>query len=539
MQEFCLSEDFEMLQYLRHSESLEKCYEFTNSYFSCYSESVNADGKPIEMDSFRISGTRIKRISASPYILCSCLSGMTVNYMQTEHAHVVSAPLEADFGKSGAESGTRHGEQACNKRQNPDKDLKRMQGCEPPIIQDGEVARSAKGGSTNNMTKNNGLLRRFAPRNDGKFLAPFSPLSLPSPSRGEGFNNVTDLSSFRLNNLTTNKRKDYTTMTNNENVKKTLEASALTKRHSEGIRPKNPLHILKRFFAKCKFPFDGNCVRPAQNDRKLLEPQCLNNLVPFSPLSLPSPSGGEGRNNVKNFSSYRLIDFPTLKKKAAFTLAEVLITLGIIGIVATMTIPNLIAEQQKRTTVTKLQRAMSVLNQAYRRAYDDVGEATAEEARAMGGEEYFNKYWAPYLKTAHICKTYEDCGFDSDHPYLLNSGQTAYAYPVDNKSKSRITIKTMDGFIYVIELFGGNNSATNSYIWVDINGSAKPNKFSKDLFFFERYIDGEKGGVVLPLGHDKTDEQINAGCKKDNHYVPTCTEKIRRAGWKIEKDYPW
>jgi len=36
--------------------------------------------------------------------------------------------------------------------------------------------------------------------------------------------------------------------------------------HSEGNRPKNPLHILKRFFAKYKFPFAGICVRPAQND---------------------------------------------------------------------------------------------------------------------------------------------------------------------------------------------------------------------------------------------------------------------------------
>jgi len=55
-------------------------------------------------------------------------------------------PLEADFGKGEAESGTRPSEQTCNERQNLVKDLKRMQGCEPPIIKDGEVAQSAKGG---------------------------------------------------------------------------------------------------------------------------------------------------------------------------------------------------------------------------------------------------------------------------------------------------------------------------------------------------------------------------------------------------------
>ncbi len=44
------------------------------------------------------------------------------------------------------------------------------------------------------------------------------------------------------------------------------------------------------------------------------------------------------------------------KIKAGFTLAEVLITLGIIGIVAAMTIPGLIAKHQKIVTATQLKK---------------------------------------------------------------------------------------------------------------------------------------------------------------------------------------
>ena len=43
--------------------------------------------------------------------------------------------------------------------------------------------------------------------------------------------------------------------------------------------------------------------------------------------------------------------------KKAFTLAEVLITLGIIGIVAAMTLPTLIGKYQKKQTVTQLKKA--------------------------------------------------------------------------------------------------------------------------------------------------------------------------------------
>ena len=81
------------------------------------------------------------------------------------------------------------------------------------------------------------------------------------------------------------------------------------------------------------------------------------------------------------------------KKEIAFTLAEVLITLGIIGIVAAMTIPTLITNNQKKQTVVKLQRAISVLNQAYKLSYDDVGELGAEKTKDFNAiSEQGNKF---------------------------------------------------------------------------------------------------------------------------------------------------
>lgn len=51
-------------------------------------------------------------------------------------------------------------------------------------------------------------------------------------------------------------------------------------------------------------------------------------------------------------------------KKLAFTLAEVLITLGIIGVVAAMTIPTLVTNADKKATATKLKVFYSKINQA-------------------------------------------------------------------------------------------------------------------------------------------------------------------------------
>lgn len=75
-----------------------------------------------------------------------------------------------------------------------------------------------------------------------------------------------------------------------------------------------------------------------------------------------------------------LMKLPLQRIKLGFTLAEVLITLGIIGVVAAMTIPTLISNHQKKQTVVKLQKAISVMNQAYKLSYDEVGEPSVTEA---------------------------------------------------------------------------------------------------------------------------------------------------------------
>ena len=52
------------------------------------------------------------------------------------------------------------------------------------------------------------------------------------------------------------------------------------------------------------------------------------------------------------------------KTMTGFTLAEVLITLGIIGVVAALTIPALIANHKKTAVETRLKKFYSVMNQA-------------------------------------------------------------------------------------------------------------------------------------------------------------------------------
>lgn len=60
-------------------------------------------------------------------------------------------------------------------------------------------------------------------------------------------------------------------------------------------------------------------------------------------------------------------------RKIAFTLAEVLVTLGIIGVVAAITMPTLIDNHQKKVAATRLEKFYSMMSQAVYQWVGDTG----------------------------------------------------------------------------------------------------------------------------------------------------------------------
>ena len=102
----------------------------------------------------------------------------------------------------------------------------------------------------------------------------------------------------------------------------------------------------------------------------------------FNPLTKREGSDSVITDNLINMNHSFFLDTVfsrftshfSLNRKAAFTLAEVLITLGIIGVVSALTMPSLIQSYKEKVTVTKLEKAYSFLNQAYKRISDEYGE---------------------------------------------------------------------------------------------------------------------------------------------------------------------
>ena len=144
------------------------------------------------------------------------------------------------------------------------------------------------------------------------------------------------------------------------------------------------------------------------------------------------------------------------KKNFGFTLAEVLITLGIIGVVAAMTIPNLISNHRKNIVETRMAKFYSVINQAIRRSeadngpvahwdkliLDDIKDENNEIiGKTTNTKEWFNKYLKPYLNVKKFVETdAEDPKlklYFTDGSLLLLSKSSVLFYP-EAKSYSEI-----------------------------------------------------------------------------------------------------
>ncbi len=220
------------------------------------------------------------------------------------------------------------------------------------------------------------------------------------------------------------------------------------------------------------------------------------------------------------------------KDKKGFTLAEVLITLTIIGVVAALTIPSVVRNYQKQQTIAKLKKAWSAINQAYNNSQAQNGMyQTWDRAVDIGSEEYLNRYWKPYLKIQKICVSYQDCGYPNLTPWKLPDGQRQDPYYSVLPSR-RTTLLTPDGILFVIFASSGINPV-ESIISFDLNNSKGPNVRGKDLFYFVRT---DKG--ILPSCYNSDMNTINNECSKTGEGT-CCAAKIARDGWEIKDNYPW
>ena len=220
--------------------------------------------------------------------------------------------------------------------------------------------------------------------------------------------------------------------------------------------------------------------------------------------------------------------------KIAFTLAEVLITLGIIGVVAAMTMPALISNHHKKEVETRLQRVDSILNSVVKLAENDYGEpqywADADSPTVL------KTYFMPYLPGSIFLN-----GEDIKDYKVYNADGTS-VINLNGSYANGIRIKTGE----IIRIPNGLEQESGL---LEIDVLLKENKAGKYISgkdYFTFFMDTSKGIVDVKAGADfwnvkscsDNRDAILTKCKSSIPHSALCLMLIECNGWKIPEDYP-
>lgn len=228
-------------------------------------------------------------------------------------------------------------------------------------------------------------------------------------------------------------------------------------------------------------------------------------------------------------------------RKFGFTLAEVLITLGIIGVVAAITIPNFITKYQKQVTVTKLKKAYSTFENAIKLSENVNGSLDTWQYQDITSDEFAQKYILPHLNgVRQVKKDYEIVTLGGNAPDLAFIS-SAYFSLTNN-----MYILPDGTYVYIV-ISPDYTAFPFCYIYVDLNGKKKPNMLGKDVFVFcitrEAPKKFEIYGRSSNLSRDDLINPIYGSCVKTDTYNyykgQTCGLLIQMDSWKISDDYPW
>ena len=239
----------------------------------------------------------------------------------------------------------------------------------------------------------------------------------------------------------------------------------------------------------------------------------LNKFSIFSQTNSSKPahratSGGGGQNHFLNVG-----------KRVGFTLAEVLITLGIIGVVAAMTIPGLMSKYQEIVTVNKLKKIYSTLSQAMRLSVleygtpDGWGITERDAGNNVSESEYKAKnailvrdklfYNVKKIQNCDDAKNQDACGVADTYKYLDGTIDEGLGSRKGQGGSLAAAMASISGTTIMVAANAGRFSPrgsgelqdTYAIITVDLNGPKPPNVYGKDLFPF--YLTNQN---IMPVG---------------------------------------
>ncbi len=224
------------------------------------------------------------------------------------------------------------------------------------------------------------------------------------------------------------------------------------------------------------------------------------------------------------------INFIRKFKHTGFTLAEVLLTLTIIGVIVALITPSLSTNFSNKIYVTKAENVYKQLSIAAKQELINQRVDSLAQTEMAENLDGVGEFLKNNLKVATDCGKSADNCFATAYKKLDKSAKydvsTNNNYCVLLATGEAVCMSTMSSDSYNED--GTFDFHGHAYVIFDINGAEKPNIKGRDLFAFELYSDGKIGESYMQTREDLCSETNDQG------YAIGCFSKIMNNGWKMD-----
>lgn len=228
-----------------------------------------------------------------------------------------------------------------------------------------------------------------------------------------------------------------------------------------------------------------------------------------------------------------------------------MITLGIIGVLAAVTLPALISNYKKNLTVERLKSTYSIINQAFTRSIAENGPAEYWDYN-LNTNDFYAMYYAPYIESVKICNWDEqNSSWTESWNNKLQRACSSMAVTAEgnrvnvNNNQKKYLLKNGVGVI----LNSGNQSLT-----IDLNINKHKMVYGVDSFRLQpNFITNVEAYTGLTFTRNDACKMVTENKKTSDgktfvehcrqgyghhYYGNTCAALIQCNGWQVPKDYP-
>ena len=204
-------------------------------------------------------------------------------------------------------------------------------------------------------------------------------------------------------------------------------------------------------------------------------------------------------------------------KRLAFTLAELLIALSVVGIVAILTVPNVSKNVYTKANITKLETTIKSIEDAVKAMMVNERVTNIEDSTLNSDPlAFFNKYML--ITSPNGCEETTDCFVETYKTILADETQISdFQSTISSDTATYIMLKTGAAVALL------QDSPEGYFFVVDVNGLDKPNVVGHDVFALE----------LLENGRISTTDSDIDDCRDGSYFGSPCVSLLQENNWEM------